>query len=120
MLVSGILTSTMFFAAIAPAAALKMMFGADLAGSHLEIIVRNWGALIGIVGLSLVYGAFNEQARKLALYIAVVSKTVYISLFLIFGREYLTTVAGTLVFDFVLVILFVIYLAGDKKSRIAI
>ena len=46
MLVSGVLTCTMIFAAIAPQAALRSTFGATLEGPLAEIVVRNWGALI--------------------------------------------------------------------------
>jgi len=42
MLVSGILTSTMLYAAVAPQAALRSTFGETLQGPLAEIIVRNW------------------------------------------------------------------------------
>lgn len=45
MLVSGALTCTMLYAAIAPQAALRSMFGDAMEGPLAEIIVRNWGAL---------------------------------------------------------------------------
>jgi len=50
MLVSGALTCTMLYAAIAPQAALRATFGETLEGPPAEIVVRNWGALIGLVG----------------------------------------------------------------------
>ena len=30
-----------------------------------EIVVRNWGALIGLVGAMLIYGAFDPPGRPL-------------------------------------------------------
>lgn len=48
MLVSGALTCTMLYAAIAPQAALRSSFGETLEGPLAEIVVRNWGALIGL------------------------------------------------------------------------
>ncbi len=32
-----------------------------------KIVVRNWGALIGLGGLRLIYGAFNESAQRVVL-----------------------------------------------------
>ena len=70
MLVSGALTCTMIYAAIAPQAALRSSFGAALDGPLAEIVVRNWGALIALVGAMLIYGAFNPATRPLVLTIA--------------------------------------------------
>ena len=50
MLVSGALTCTMVYAAIAPQAALRSTFGETLEGPLADIVVRNWGALITLVG----------------------------------------------------------------------
>ena len=46
MLISGVLTFTMVFAAITPQLALSSMFGSSLEGPLAEVIVRNWGALL--------------------------------------------------------------------------
>lgn len=44
MVVSGALTCTMLYAAIAPEAALRSTFGETLHGPLADIIVRNWAA----------------------------------------------------------------------------
>ena len=44
MLVSGVLTCTMIYAAIAPQAALRGTFGEALEGPVAEIVVRNWAS----------------------------------------------------------------------------
>ena len=54
MLVSGALTCTMVYAAIAPQAALRATFGETLQGPLAEIVVRNWGALITLMGAMLI------------------------------------------------------------------
>ena len=54
MLVSGVLTCTMFYAAIAPQAALRSTFGDELEGPVAEIVVRNWGVLITLMGGMLI------------------------------------------------------------------
>ncbi|MFN0062037.1 MAG: hypothetical protein ACKVPX_05930 [Myxococcaceae bacterium] len=57
----------MFYAALSPQAALLSTFGEALEGPVAEIVVRNWGALVGVVGLLLIYGAFNPPVRRVAL-----------------------------------------------------
>jgi hypothetical protein len=46
MIVSGVLTMTMIYAAFAPDAALRSAFGESVSGPAADIVVRNWGALI--------------------------------------------------------------------------
>lgn len=48
MLVSGVLTCTMIYAAIDPRAAVLSMFGETLEGPLAEIMVRNWGVLVAL------------------------------------------------------------------------
>ena len=89
MVVSGVLTLSMLYATIAPEAALTSNFGSSLSGPVAEIVVRNWGALIGLVGAMLLYGAYDASARRLVLTVAAVSKLTFIALVLTFGRELL-------------------------------
>lgn len=119
MLVTGILTSSMFYAAVAPQAALRQTFGETIEGPVAEIVVRNWGALIGLVGLGLVYGAFDLAARKLALLLGAASKTVFIALVLTYGREFLSYGAGVAVgADAVCVVGFVGLLIRDARAGV--
>ena len=62
MLVSGVLTCTMFYAAIAPQDALRSTFGETLQGPLADIIVRNWGVLITLVGAMLIL--WRVQRRR--------------------------------------------------------
>jgi hypothetical protein len=89
MLVSGILTTSMIYAAIAPEAALNSTFGETLRGPVADIVVRNWGALITLIGAMLIWGAFDPPSRRLALVIAGASKSVFIGLVLAYGQQYL-------------------------------
>jgi len=116
MLVSGVLTCTMFHAAISPQAALGSMFGEALDGAVAEIVVRSWGTLIGLVGLMLIYGAFRPPVRSLVLTVAGASKLVFIGLVLAHGRQYLGHQAGVaVVVDGVVVLLFAAHLLGARK-----
>jgi len=119
MLVSGALTTTMIYAAIAPAAALQSTFGESLTGPTAELVVRNWGVLIAIVGLMLVHGAWYPATRRLALAAAITSKVAFISLVLSNGGRYLDHGAGTAVMvDSVMVLLFVAYLAATRRTTL--
>ncbi|MES1220201.1 MAG: hypothetical protein ABUT20_32160, partial [Bacteroidota bacterium] len=97
MLLSGLLTCTMFQGLIAPQSLLRSTFGETLEGAHASIIVRNWGALIGLIGIMLIYGAFTRSVRKFVLVIAGVSKIIFISLVLLYGQQYMGLGAGTAV-----------------------
>jgi hypothetical protein len=118
MLMSGALTCTMVYAVVAPQAALRSTFGETLEGPLAEIVVRNWGALITLVGTMLIYGAFNPQIRSLALTVAGASKLVFIALVLSHGGRYLGHQAGiAIAIDLVWVALFACYLLGVRPTE---
>ena len=120
MLVSGALTCTMIYAAVAPQAALRSTFGATLEGPLAEIIVRNWGALIALEGAMLVYGAFNPPTRPLVLTVAGLSKLTFIGLVLAYGTQYLGYQAGvSIAVDLVMVVLFIGYLTAVRRDNTA-
>jgi cbb3-type cytochrome oxidase subunit 1 len=120
MLVSGVLTCTMLYAAIAPQAALRSNFAESLEGPVAEIVVRNWGALITLMGAMLIYGAFNPLSRRLILVVAGLSKLIFIALVLTYGRQYLGQPAGVaVVIDLVWVVLFAVYLFGVCRDQSA-
>lgn len=115
MLVSGLLTCTMIYAAIAPQAALRSTFGEALTGPVAEIVVRNWGLLITLVGAMLIHGALHAAVRPLVLVVAAASKLVFILLVLAQGSRYLGQQTGiAIALDAVWVALFVLYLAATR------
>lgn len=116
LLVSGGLTCTMLYAAIAPQAALKSTFGETLSGPLADVIVRNWGALIAVVGAMLIYGAFDPPSRPPILTIAALGKLAFIGLVVSHGGRYLSQQAGVaVVVDSVMVVLFLGYLIGVRR-----
>src|SRR6185436_10030490 len=116
MLVSGVLTASMVQAAIAPDAALQSNFGETVSGPLAHLVVRNWGALIALVGGMLLYGAFNPIHRSLVLIVAGASKVVFIALVLSEGARYLSQPVGiAIVVDSVMVVLFAWYLAAERS-----
>jgi hypothetical protein len=118
MLVSGVLTFTMVYAAISPGAALQSTFGETLDGPLAQIVVRNWGALIALVGGMLIYGAFRPAVRGLVLVVAGISKAVFITLVLSEGGRYLGAQAGVAVaIDALLIVLFAWYLLASRTVQ---
>lgn len=118
LIVSGVITSSMFYAVIAPEAALMQSFGTVLSGPLAEIIVRSWGALITLVGLMLIYGAYKPVHRSLVVSVASISKIVFISLIFIFGAEYVAKAMPVIIFDGLVVVIFVLYLLQGRQSEV--
>ena len=116
MIVSGILTLTMLYAAIAPVAALRSTFGEGIDGPVADVVVRNWGALIGLMGALLIWGALNPAVRSPALTIAGTSKAIFIALVLAHGGRFLGYQAGiAVIVDLAWVVLFAAYLIGVRR-----
>jgi hypothetical protein len=117
MIVSGTLTCTLLYAVLAPQSALRSTFGETLEGPLSEVVVRNWGALIVLMGAMLIYGAFNPPNRPFILVIAGISKLIFIGLILAQGTRYLGQQAGiTIAIDLVMVVLFSVYLIGVRRA----
>ena len=111
MLVSGILTCSMFLGLFSPEASLHSNFGETVTKPVEEIIVRGWCALIGLIGIMLIYGSFVPAVRNFSLVIAGTSKIVFIILVLSFGKQFLAFGAGTAVIaDAIMVVLYAVYL----------
>ena len=118
MLVSGVLTCTMLYAAIDPQGALRQTFGTTLEGPLADIVVRNWGVLITLVGALLIYGAYRPASRPLVLTVAIISKLVFIGLVLVYGQAYLGTAGLAIGFDLVVVCLFILGLVQTLRQPI--
>jgi len=119
MLVSGALTCTMLYAAVAPQAALHSTFGHTLDGPVAEIVVRNWGALITLVGVMLIYGAYKPASRPLIVTVAGVSKLIFIGLVIAQGSHFLgQQVVVAAAIDLIEVILFTVYLVSERQSQV--
>jgi hypothetical protein len=118
MVGGGLLTCTMLYPAIAPQAALESMFGEPVALTDLtEIIVRNWGVLITLVGAMLIYAAFHPPVRGLALGVAIASKLAFIGLALWLGQRFLfltQQIGLALAVDAAMVMMFAVFLLRGK------
>lgn len=119
MLLSGALTATMFYGLIAPQAALESMFGASFDGQLESIIIRSWSALVGLIGVILIYGALNERHRVFSASIAALSKAIFVSLVMIYGQAFLSQAAPALVMDLAVIMCTVIFLIAVRARRSA-
>jgi ABC-type cobalamin transport system permease subunit len=82
LLLCGVLTTTMIRAALDPHQAMLETFGEPIGGPWSEMVVRNWGILITLMGLMLIYAAFRPEVRPLVLTVAGASKIGFIVLVL--------------------------------------
>lgn len=114
MIVSGILTATMFYGLFAPQEALESMFGTSFDGTLESIVVRSWSALIGLIGIVLIYGFFNENVRRYSFAIAAFSKLVFVALVLVYGQQFLAKVLPAVTMDVIVIIVAVIYLLNSE------
>ena len=116
MILSGVLTTTMIYAALAPEAALRSTFGESVSGPVADIVVRNWGALIALVGAMLIYAARKPALRPMALTIAGASKAIFVALVLSHGGRFLGHQAGIAVLiDALWVAVFATYLLSVQS-----
>ena len=120
MLVSGIFTLGMLYAFVAPFAALRTLFGASLEGPVANMVVRNWGALIALIGAMIVYGAYRPAVRRFVLATTGISKVVFIWLVIAGGTQFLGhPIAIAALVDIVVVLLFAVYLVATRRSSAA-
>lgn len=115
MWLSGALTCTMLYFAVAPEAAQQSNFGAALSGPVADVVVRSWGVLVALVGGMLIYGALTPAHRTPMVVVAAVSKLTFVLLVLTYGRELLAyQVRTAVIVDSFWVVVFFAYLIGPK------
>ncbi|WP_418141666.1 hypothetical protein NUW46_06340 [Marinobacter sp. MA] len=119
MLVSGLLTATMFYGLVAPQAALESMFGASFDGGLQSIIVRSWSALVGLIGIILIYGALVERHRVFSAAMGALSKTIFVLLVMVYGQEFLGQAAPAIIMDVVVVLATLIFFVAVRVQRSA-
>lgn len=117
MLVSGVLTASMFYGLFAPQAALESMFGATFAGPLESLVIRSWSALVGLMGVMLIYGALNEKYRAFCAAIAASSKAIFVTLVLVYGQAFLNKAAAAIIMDIVVISATLIFLLALRIKR---
>lgn len=117
MLVSGVLTASMFYGLFAPQAALESMFGASFTGQLESIVIRSWSALVGLMGVILIYGARNEKHRAFCATIAATSKAIFVTLVLVYGQAFLGKAAAAIIMDILVISATLIFLLALRVKR---
>lgn len=117
MLVSGVLTASMFYGLFAPQAALESMFGVSFTGQLESIVIRSWSALVGLMGVILIYGALNEKHRAFCAAIAATSKAIFVTLVLVYGQAFLGKAAAAIIMDLVVISATLIFLLALRIKR---
>jgi hypothetical protein len=119
MLISGVLTATMFYGLFAPQSALESMFGTSFNGSLESIVIRSWSALVGLIGAVLIFGAFNEKHRVFSISIAAFSKIIFVLLMLIYGQAFLGEAATAIAMDCAVIVLALFFLVAVRIQQSA-
>jgi uncharacterized protein YacL len=118
MLLSGVITCSMLLSTVSPSAGLSNTFGETLPDAPImQVVVRNWGALIGLMGGMLIYGAFNPINRPFILVVVSISKVIFIALVLVYGSAYLGKAGIALAFDSIIVLLYSAYLVAIRNVK---
>jgi hypothetical protein len=112
LIVTGALTATMLVQFLAPSWTERHAFGEVPSGAANTVVARHWGLLLFCVGALLVYSAFEPTVRVPAVVLASVEKIGFVACVLCTPlrqrRIPLIMAAG----DAVMVLIFVLYLAG--------
>lgn len=117
LLVCGLLTFSMIQAVFAPRAVMQSYFGEAPDSKAVDLLVRNWGALIAAGGLLLIYAGFNPDIRPPILIFIGAGKLVFIALVLMAGNP--TKQARlAIILDGIMIALFAAYLLATQGQNI--
>lgn len=111
LLVSGIITSSMLAAVLAPRFVFQQFFGTTLDGALGNAIMRNWGLVIGMSGLLLIYAAYDETVRTPIMLFSIVGKLFFAMQVFAAGSS-LKAARGGAIIDLVIGVVFCAYLIG--------
>ncbi|GAA6155988.1 hypothetical protein NBRC116588_14610 [Pyruvatibacter sp. HU-CL02332] len=112
LLVSGVITSSMLAAAVAPRLVFRQFFGTILDGPLGNAIMRNWGLVIGMSGLLLIYAAYDETVRTPIMLFSIVGK-LFFSVQVFAAGSTLKAARGGAIIDLVIGLVFCAYLIGN-------
>lgn len=117
LIVFGALTLTMVGATFAPMTMLAATFGADFDDPLALLIVRSWGALIGLIGAMLIYAAFHPEQRKPLVFVAMISKMIFLAMLISYGSAYLAAAVGVIIADTVAIAFFAACLLAARSGQ---
>lgn len=109
MLAGGLLTSSLWLAAVAPGLGIRLLVGEAPSGPLAGMLARMFGIMVGLNGLMLIWGAFHPEVRPVVLIYAIAGKAAFVALVAASPAWRKPALLG-LVVDSVLVVLFAAYL----------
>lgn len=109
LLVGGLLTSSMWLAAVAPQTAIRLLVGEAPSGALPLMLSRMFGVMVGLNGLMLIWAVYHPEARPVVLTYAIAGKAAFVALVASNPAWRGKAMVG-LVVDSVLVALFAAYL----------
>jgi len=112
LLVSGVATMGGIVQFFAPRPLLKLLYGVETSEPTTLLLARHWGLLIFLVGVLLVYSAYNPSIRDPVLVVASLEKIVFAGLIFLspVKRTFVATFAAA--GDTAFVILYGVYFLG--------
>jgi ketosteroid isomerase-like protein len=118
MLVAGLSTASIFLYALRPQASLQSSFGQTLDGPLGDVMVRNWAVMVGLLGVMLIYGAFDPPARRFILTIVGLGKAFFVVIMVTAGAVFLgQTIRFGVIVDGLEVLFFAAYLLATKSPQ---
>jgi len=112
LVITGVLTASMLAQFVAPSWVVPHTFGELPSDPLSKMFARHWGLLLFCIGALLIYAAFHPSVRAPAMVVASIEKVGFVAC--VFGtsvreRRMASIMAAG---DAVMVIMFVLYLAG--------
>jgi hypothetical protein len=112
LLVSGIFTALALIICLFPNRFLKTVFNLEKIPAVYVFITRHWGLLVSLFGFFLIYAAFNEPVREVAMILASISKVVFAGMVMFGPLKQSRVFVRLATFDAIIVALFALYFAG--------
>jgi len=78
LLITGLVTAGVLVVFVAPAPAMKVLFGEAPSDALSLFIARHWGLLVCLVGALLIYAAYHPEVRAPTLIVAIVEKVALV------------------------------------------
>ena len=72
-------------------------------------------ALVGVIGVMLIFGAFSPQNRVCCAMFAAASKAIFVVLVLLYGQQYLATAAPAVALDLLVIVFTLLFLLATRR-----
>jgi hypothetical protein len=112
LLITGLATAGVLVVFLAPAPVMKLLFGQAPSDTLSLFIARHWGLLVGLVGVLLVYAAYDAKVRVPTLIVASAEKAALVVGLLISPFRQRPTVLAMALADAGMAAVYVMYLTG--------